>query len=546
MKYINFKRYKFSTVFKIYHVLWSNFLKLFKFIHFKRYNFTKVYRYFDIRRFNFTKIVKLFDLRTYNFFQIKRKISFFSSKFLLVHLPASIIFFGLLYFVIPTFYNYDKSNIEKLICKGLNVECSIGGKVNYNFLPTPRINIKDLTINDNLKGKNTLIKAKKTSIKLSIKNLLAKEKHKFRKIQINDYEINLNLKNHKKYKNIFTKKTDIIPIAFEKGKIVFFDEENYVSTVDKTNLDLKLEKDSIEVALKGKFLGDNLYVDLSSSKEGDKISTDFLLKLKNLNLLTKANFFNFEKDSSVKSGNILVKIGKNKMTSIFDFKNNEFIIKKSNLRNTFIDGKMKGKITLLPYFNFDLDLNLNSLNFTRMYNNFLSLDKEEQKQLLKINKKINGDLHLSADKIYSGYNLAKSFESRLKFNNGNILIEQFLLNMGKLGAADLLGTIKNDKKFTSLKFESNIFVDNEKKFLSKFGIYAKKSIPSSLFISGNVDLENLRTTFYEISGNEKLKENDINFIEEEFNDLMFENGYETLFSFRKFKDFIKSITEDVN
>ena len=163
-----------------------------------------------------------------------------------------------------------------------------------------------------------------------------------------------------------------------------------------------------------------------------------------------------------------------------------------------------------------MDLNLNSINFTNLYNYFLSLDKKKQKNLFKINKKINGKLNLSSDKIYSGYNLVKSLESRLKFSNGNISIEQFLINMGKLGASDVLGVINNDKEFTNFRFETNVFIDNQKKFLSKFGIYNKKSISSNFFISGNFDLNNLRSSFYEISSDEKLSNEDVNFIEEEF------------------------------
>ena len=45
-------------------------------------------------------------------------------------------------------------------------------------------------------------------------------------------------------------------------------------------------------------------------------------------------------------------------------------------------------------------------------------------------------------------------------------IEQFLINMGKLGAADLVGKINNDKDLTNFKFESNVFVDNKKCGLS--------------------------------------------------------------------------------
>ena len=172
--------------------------------------------------------------------------------------------------------------------------------------------------------------------------------------------------------------------------------------------------------------------------------------------------------------------------------------------------------------------------------------KRIKKNLFKINKKINGKLSLSSDKIYSSYNLVKSFESRIKLNNGNILIEQFLINLGKLGAADILGTINNDKKFTNFKYESNIFIDNQKKFLSKFGIYNKQRIPSNLFVSGNFDLQNIRISFYEISDNEKLSNDNINFIEEEFNNFMLSDGYGNLFRFPKFKKFLKSIIGELN
>ena len=61
--------------------------------------------------------------------------------------------------------------------------------------------------------------------------------------------------------------------------------------------------------------------------------------------------------------------------------------------------------------------------------------KLSKKKYLDINNKINGNLSFSSNKIYSSYNLVKSFESRLKFNNGNIMVEQFLFNLGKLGCS---------------------------------------------------------------------------------------------------------------
>ena len=49
-----------------------------------------------------------------------------------------------------------------------------------------------------------------------------------------------------------------------------------------------------------------------------------------------------------------------------------------------------------------------------------------------------------------------------------------------------------------------------------------------------------------ISDNEKLSNDDVNFIEKEFNDFMLADGYENLFRFPKFKEFIKSITSEIN
>ena len=517
-----------------------------KSIKFIIYDFLKIYKLIDPRRLDFKKVYKYLDIRRYDFYRINKKINLTNYKYVPIYFVVFVIFMGFVYVVIPKFYSYDKSKIAKTVCINQNVECLIKGKVYYSFYPTPRIKIKDLIINDLFEKKDTLVTVKNTVIKLSIKNLLAKEKHKFKKIKFNNFEINLNSKNFKEYKNIFIKKINLIPITFAKGQIIFFDGKNYVATINNANLYLKFMQDSIDAKLKGKFLNDDIYVNLNSKVVDSKSFTDIILKMSNINFLTKVNFINSEKDKNIRNGNLLIKKGKNRITAVFDYKDNELVINKSNLRNTFLDGKLEGKITFLPYFNFNLDINLDSINFTKLYNYLLALDAKKQKNLFKINNKINGKFSLSSDKIYSSYNLVKSIESRVKFNNGNILIEQFLINLGKLGASDLLGTINNDKKFTNFRFESNIFIDNQKKFLSKFGIFNKKDLPSNFFVSGNFDLENLRASFYEVSGSEKLSNDDINFIEQEFNDFMLEDGLESLFLFPKFKEFIKSITSETN
>ena len=551
MKYMNFKRYKFSTIYKSVNTFGNNLLKTFKILDFRRYNFSrynlsKIYRYIDITRLKHIKIAKFFNLSRYNIKELT-KINFTRNKVLFLHIPVAIFIFGFFYIAIPTFYNYDKSLIEK-ICKkqSQNIECLVRGEINYRFYPTPQINVKKVIVRDPKEKTTPIISIDNIVIKLSIKNLLAKEKHKFRKIVSNDYELNLNLKNLREYKNIFKKKNNFIPMIFKSGKIIFFDKENYIATIDNAQIDLNIIKDSTEGTIKGNFLDDSIYINLKSEKIDDKEFTNIILKMKNYNFLTKINLLNLEEQKNTTSGKILLKKDKNKITAIFDYRDNKLIINNSNLKNIFVDGKLDGIITLFPYFNFNLDVDLNSINFTKLYNYFLSLDKDEKLKFFNINKKINGKLNLYSKKVYSNTNLVKSFESRIKFSNGDIIIDQFLINLGKLGAADLLGSINSDKKYTNLKFESNIFVDNQKKFLSKFGIYNAESISPNLFVSGNFDLENLKSSFYEISGKEEFSNEDINFIEQEFNDYMFEDSYKSLFKFSEFKKFIKSISNEKN
>ena len=59
-------------------------------------------------------------------------------------------------------------------------------------------------------------------------------------------------------------------------------------------------------------------------------------------------------------------------------------------------------------------------------------------------------------------------------------------------------------------------------------------------------MKNTKISFYEISSDAKLIDDDVNFIEKEFNDFMLDDGYESLFRFPKFKEFVKSITSEIN
>ena len=534
MKYTDFKRYKFSTVKKYIDIKIYNILNIYRliYIYIKKLNYSKLYKYTEIRKLDFSRLSQKISLKSYK------------------SLPLFLVFIGaiwaILFISIPLFYNYSQLEIENLVCKNKNVKCAIKGKYNYSLFPSPRISIKDLEIREVNGNKNNFITVSNASIILSLKNLLKKEKQTFNEIILSNFIVNFELNKINDYKKILSKEKNLLPIKWEKGKIIFSEKGNYVATIDNVNADFIVKNDYRNFDIKGNFLDNNIYFLVTQEFVEQKPLTKLIFKIPSLNLVTKIDANNFTDESEIKNGKFLFKKDKNNFSGIFNYKNKEISIVKSNLRNYFLDGKVNGKVVIKPYFNFDLNVDLNSLNFTKLHNYVLFLNEEQKKNLFKINNKINGILNVNSSKVYSKHNLVKSFESRLKINNSNILINQFLFNLGKFGAADILGSINNDKKFTNFKFESNIFVDNEKKFLSKFGVYNKKNTPSNYFISGNIDLINFKSSFYEISGDEKYAASDVDFIEEQFNDIMLLNDYQSLFNFQKFQEFVKIITSEEN
>ena len=444
------------------------------------------------------------------------------------------------------FFNYNKSNLANIICKDLNVVCLIKGDVKYSFFPSPRIKFKNFIIQDFINKNKSLGEINDVAIKVSFYNLFDEEKLNFTDIVLENAVINFNLENIDKYKKFFTKKFHSKPINLKRGEINFYEGSKLIATIQNSNFIYKFKDNISETTLKGGFLNDKIYINLKNEKNGNNSKNYFVVKLSAFKFLTKGEFFNSELDKNFFKGNILFKKDKNRIVGIINYKDGKLIFEQANLRNDFLDGKFAGQIEFLPYFNFNLNIDLDSVNFNRLYSSLVALSDENKKNLFKINKKINGKLSLSVTKIFSKHTLINSLESRLQFVNGDILIDQLLLNIRKLGAADITGIIKNDKKFTNLKFENNIFIDNLKRFYSKFGIYNKEKTASNLFISGNFDLSNLNLYISEISKDDKFTDEDVDYIQKEFNEFILEDGYASLFDFLKLKEFLKLITTEIN
>jgi hypothetical protein len=587
MKFFNYKRHKFSTIFKnisfkrsvfgFYFKYFQsklrnlikmngytnlknlNFFKLFKHIDTRRFNFSKLYRhinsrspnvlklykYIDPRSFSFSKLYKHIDPRRFNFSKLYKLINFKGYKYIKISVPISILLLIFIYFSLPMFHKFDKSNIENLICKDLNIACSIEGKIKYSIFPTPRIKLTDLVARNILDNNKILAKIKDAEIKISLKNLHNSKALSYKKINLKNGEIIFDLKNLKKYKNIPHPKFNLKNINFKNVKIIFLNDKEYITSIENAVFKYKSNKNTDKININGNFLTDQIIINLKNNRNETETLSVLKIKLKNTKLFSTLELSKNNIEDHLTKGNFSIKKNKKKIMAIFEHKDDQVIVKKGNLKNNFLDGKFTGTLKFLPHFNFNLDLNLNTLNFNKLYKVIVNLDKEEREKLFKYNEKINGELSMSANKIYSSNSLFNSFESRIKLMNGNILVEQMLVSLGKLGAADLTGIIRNDKKFTNFKFEKNIFIDNLKKFYNKFGIYNKKDQnQDSIHVLGNFDLMNLNMRFSEVLNGEKISNENLAFYEKEFNKIFLEDGYKSFFKFENLKKFVKLVSDE--
>ena len=119
-------------------------------------------------------------------------------------------------------------------------------------------------------------------------------------------------------------------------------------------------------------------------------------------------------------------------------------------------------------------------------------------------------------------------------------MNQLLLDLGRLGAADITGILNNEKSSTIFFFKKNIFIDNLRIFFNKFAIYKKPEDPLNLFVSGKINFNKSNVIFDEISVKEKFNKEELDYYQDEFNEIVLEGGLTNFLAFDRIKSFIKS------
>ena len=349
------------------------FINSYKNINIKKYKkiilprFIYSFKNINIKKYNFSKILSVLLNYAYDILTFYKKINFKNYKYFLIYAPLIILFITIGYLNIPLFFNYDKSNISNKICKTLNIECVIEDKIGYSFFPSPRININNFILKDP-KNKNKILgKIENVIIVLPIDKLHSNKEFNFKKIKLQNPEINLNVKKIKNYLKYFNGGLNQKNIKINNGKINIFDGSKILSSIDNTDLTYKTGDKENQVNLRGNFLGDKIILKMKNVKDKPDIKKIASIKLVNSNIFSELIITNYQTEKKF-GGNFLVKNERNRATAIFDYNEGILSVKKANLTNAFFEGKVDGLIKFSPFFDFDLTMDLNSFNFNKLYN----------------------------------------------------------------------------------------------------------------------------------------------------------------------------------
>lgn len=463
------------------------------------------------------------------------------------HIPFYILLVTFLLVVIyisaPYFLNYSnyKKNIETEFSKNFALQANIKGEIKYQLFPTPRLLIQNVIVNDLGNENINFASIGRIYFKIPFSNLYNVKHINFSDIDITNADIKIYYQNFNSYIKYFNK--DIINkiIQIKNSTVTFYDKSQVIHSIKNLKLNYFPSRTHNSLNIKGNFLNDKLFISYQEEKKTLNPKKKINLKLKNLGLNLKITLSNYEKDSKI---NLNANYLKNSFLGSLKYKNDKLEISNAKFSNEFINGDVSGEIKFLPFFVFNLNLDLNAMDFRKIIKKINLLDEKDQENLFRLNKKINGITNINIDKIYSKSNLLNSAESIISFKNGNIYIEKLIFNINNIGAADISGSIYNYDKITKFYFNNTINIDNLNKFNSKFNIRKKIQGQKSINLDAEVNLNapNIKIDKIEVD-EEAFNDENNKFVEMNVNSILFDKSYETLFNFANLKLFVQTILD---
>jgi len=298
--------------------------------------------------------------------------------------------------------------------------------------------------------------------------------------------------------------------------------------------------------LKGRIFDTKIKINYQNNNSDKNLVKNVAINLPEIGLNVKLSLNPDKKNSEITYGKASVFFPSNQIYFDYILNNKILNISSSKLINNYFKGQLFGDLFLFPFSFFDLKFDINLLKFKNILNSRFVKNNKFFSQLIPFNKKINGKINITINKITSSSNIINSGNANLEFRNTVLIVREIKLNMNKIGNIKLNGKILQQKKKKQFIFNTRINLDNSKIFYSRFLIPKKNRIdlvPINLL--GKIDLEtykiNLGHVYFENEQDTKdLDEDKLLLLQKKINEIFSQNSLNNILKYSNLRKIIQS------
>ena len=429
-----------------------------------------------------------------------------NSKYIL-YLPVFIIIFLFIYFYIPKFFNYTPNLIQESLKKNSEINIKNISNINYKFFPSPRLKL----FGSDLEFQEGFLKVENAEVDIVL-NPLSIINYKildYNKLLIRGGSSNFEINNINQLFNYIKKNKK--KINFKKNKIILLGEKKKLFEINESSTRFDIQKKTKQLKINGLFLNHKISFVLETKPDS---TMEIILKVPELDWSTNIlleNKEDFKKFQGLAKFEVL--------NNFFQFNlitDKRITINKGFVRSSLVNSAFEGNFSLHPFFSFNLDFQLNSLDIKKLIQIF------QQKYFL--NSRIGIEL---IKKIDGSLTFKDMFEGTVLFKNREVLFQNF--KVGK--KTQILFDAKVSELGKKVKIQFN---------LSK-NIKNKKTPTKSIKLSGFLIPSSSKVTFEKIAvGKEIFTEKKIKNYEKKFKIEVINNSIINIFNKKKLNNFFKT------
>ncbi len=452
---------------------------------------------------------------------------FFRFIFFLRYLFAVFFVSFTLFLIIPNFFNHEKKMtiIKDQFLKSYNLKIENYEEINFKSFPTPRLELKNVSIYMN--RSDIKINLKDLKILPNFLSIYNFDQFQIKKVVLKESKVELEASNLNFFIREILKKRNKLHVdnldleIMEKNKsIVKLENIVFANYGYKLNL------------IQGKIFKKKFKIETKDNLKG------FKFKLVKSGISADINF-NENQNSNLISGVLKSKILNTNLIFNFDYDNKSMNINNLFFRSKKISFKNENAISLKPFLDVKSSFNieeidpkiLKRINFEKLF---------EQKDMIK---KINfkNEIKFKSNKLSS--DLIDELNLKIDLAYGRMTIMKLVFISGHLfqckGDTNLL------EDYPVITFNCNLKSENKKNFFKIFNVKPKiKNKTLEINIKGTLSILNKKVNFKEIKMNKNyvaLKD-DLNYFKRTFEDVLYDETFFDIFNPKKIREFILEVS----